>query len=171
MPLCDLCGKEAVLSRTEIEKARLNVCPDCAKYGKKTQTDFNFSEPEEIEESRTPKPRRTEAPKPAFAASQEDQITEGYGLIVKMAREKAKLTQEELGKAIAEKENIIQRIENGQQEPTLKSAKKLEQFLRIKLITKATPKITPVLDDVDFSETNLTIGDLLKMKLSKDSSK
>lgn len=166
MPLCDLCGKEATLVRTEIEKARLSVCPDCAKYGKNAYTDV--PEPENIEIKRPL--RKTEASKP-FAASQEDQMAEGYGLLVKMAREKAKITQEELGKAIAEKENIIQRIENGQQEPTLKAAKKLEQFLRIKLITKATPKIAPVLNDVDFSETNLTIGDLLKMKLSKDSSK
>ena len=171
MPLCDLCGKEAKLTRTEIEKARLNVCPDCAKYGKKMYTDVDFSKQEDLDEQ--PARRQATARKPERAAFQtglqEDQIAEGYGPLVRMARDRAKLTQGELGKAIAEKENTIQRIESGQQEPTLKIAKKLEQFLRISLITKLGPKEAVVLNDVDFSETDLTIGDLLD--LSKDSSK
>ncbi len=173
MPLCDLCGKEAKLTRTEIEKARLNVCPDCAKYGKKMYTDVDFSKPEDFDEQparRQETARKPEAQRPVFQIGlQESQIVEGYGPLVRMARDRAKLTQGELGKAIAEKENTIQRIESGQQEPTPKIAKKLEQFLRISLITKAGPKEAVVLNDVDFSETDLTIGDLLD--LSKDPSK
>ncbi len=168
MPLCDLCGKEAKLTKTEIERARLNVCESCARYGQKVYTEIDFSKPEEKEPS-----RKAEFSRPSFVTSQsEEQIEEGYALIVKMARERMKLTQADLAKAIAEKENTIHHIETSQHEPTMKVAKKLEQFLRVKLIVKNLQKAVSNLKDVDFSETGLTIGDLLKIKeTSKDSSK
>lgn len=167
MPLCDLCGKSTQLYKVEIEKARLNVCSDCAKYG------TVLERPIEV-----PSPPRQEHPGYAWQAAPaaeqiESLIDDDYSTLIKTAREKAKLTQEELAKAIAEKENVVHRMENRQQEPTVKIAKKLEQFLHIKLIKKEPQNQapTPALKEVDFSETELTIGDLLKMtKKTKDPS-
>ncbi len=161
MPLCDLCGKETQLARAKIERAILSVCPVCAKYG------------DILEEKKAETPRFKRADQPARAEHfsfqkteiPENSIEDNYALIIKTAREKAGLTQEQLAKAIAEKENIIHRMETRQQEPPLKTAKKLEQFLHIKLITKEKKEETSSLD-IDFSETEMTIGDLLK--LSKD---
>lgn len=159
MPLCDLCGKSTQLMKVEIEKARLNVCSDCAKYGSVLEKPIEVPSPPKQEHSDYV---RQAAP---TVEQVESLIDEDYSLLIKTARERAKLTQEELAKAIAEKENIVHRMENRQQEPTVKIAKKLEQFLHIKLIRKESQNQapTPVLKEVDFSETELTIGDLLKM--------
>ncbi len=157
MPLCDLCGKEARLVKTKIETAVLTVCPVCAGYG----------EILEKVETETPRPRRAEQaiPRNEQFSPQKigEAIDENYAVLIKTAREKANLTQEQLAKAIAEKENLIHRIETKQQEPPVKVAKKLEQLLRIKLITKEKAEEVSSLKDVDFSETELTIGDLLKL--------
>ena len=157
MPLCDLCGKSTQLYRVEIENAKLKVCENCAKYG--TLLEKPSERAPEREDLPIPLP-------PTIAAeSMQSPIDDNYAQVVKSAREKAKLTQEELAKAIAEKENIIHRIEARQQEPSTKIAKKLEQFLHIKLINKgATQALAPVLRDIDFSEASMTIGDLLKMQ-------
>lgn len=153
MPLCDLCGKNTQLVRAEIERATLRVCSDCARYGKVTSA----AKPETFE------PPKEIGKLPAKILETEEGIDGNCAMIVKTAREKAKLTQEELAKAIAEKENIIHRIETKQQEPPLKIARKLEQFLHIKLIKKEAPQKTPALKDIDFSETDLTIGDLVEI--------
>lgn len=167
MPLCDLCGKETRLVRAKLEKAILKVCPVCAKYGDVL---------EEEKKAESPQFKRTDLPLRAehFAFQKteiaENNIDESYALIIKTAREKAGLTQQQLAMAIAEKENIIHRMETAQQEPPLKTAKKLEQFLHIRLITKEKKAENPPLD-IDFSETEMTIGDLLKLgKNLKDSS-
>jgi putative transcription factor len=146
--------------KVEIEQARLNVCENCAKYGTVLEKPIEIPSPPKAQPSRAIKQAEH------VIAQAESAIDENYSLLVKTAREKAKLTQEELAKAIAEKENIIHRIETRQQEPTAKIARKLEQLLHIKLINKEaqqeSPK-QPPLNDVDFCETELTIGDLLKM--------
>lgn len=167
MPLCDLCGENTKLVKAAIEGAVLTVCQKCAGYGK-VLSGQRFDLNEEIKRKDV---FEDEIPEPAIAREkneltnqEESIIDDNYAHIIKTAREKAKLTQEELAKAIAEKENTIHRIETKQQEPSLKAAKKLEQFLHIKLVLKEKPKQTAVLKDIDFSETELTIGDLLKMK-------
>ena len=163
MPLCDLCGKDTKLVIAEVEAAKLKVCQNCARYGSVLEAD----KPDE-ELFHAPQPRHTPEP-----ATSDETIDENYALIIKNAREGSKLTQEDLAQAIAEKENVIHRIETRQQEPPIKVAKKLEQFLKIKLIIKPGQQRTTLqLKNLDFSETNLTIGDLLKMnKKIKDPSK
>ncbi len=178
MVLCDLCGKDTNLAKTVIEGAVLKVCANCAKYGRvlEEKKEF-FGEEQDIKPARHTIIERDEpVPEPLeeiFAPKgSADGIYENYAIIVKIAREKAKLTQADLAKAIAGKENTIHHIETKQQPPSMKTAKKLEQFLHIKLLKKEpAPNTMHALESVDFSETTLTIGDLLKIKQAKDSSK
>ena len=90
-----------------------------------------------------------------------DGIVSDYSVKIRESREKLELTQKELGEKIAEKESIIHKIETGLMEPSLKLAKKLENFLKIKLIEiYGEDKIKKI----DFKSDKLTIGDLLDMK-------
>ena len=71
-----------------------------------------------------------------------------------------KLTQEELGKKLNEKMSIIKKIENEELEPGLVLAKKLENFLSVKLVNEDR-------GEIDFKDKKLTVGDLLKLKDEK----
>ncbi len=144
---CDLCGKNLVIYSVMVEGSRLNVCENCARFGKVLE--------------RIRMPQIGEKKKVVFEKKPEisESIIPDYNLKIKTAREKRKMTQEELAKAIAEKESVIHKIESKTLEPELSLIRKLEHFFKIKLIAK---------DDLDIVDRKkeikkdvLTIGDLL----------
>ncbi|MEM1574836.1 MAG: multiprotein-bridging factor 1 family protein [Nitrososphaerota archaeon] len=64
------------------------------------------------------------------------ELIENYGEIIRNARIKMGLSQEELAKQISEKLTIIKKIEQGAFKPPIELARKLEKFLKIKIIEK-----------------------------------
>lgn len=152
---CDMCGKETdVLYKTEIEGAVMYVCKECSKFGKVLSVKRSFAEKKKVEKK---KERKVE---PEVDIVEE--IVDDYNTIVKNAREKRGLKQEELAKKISEKVSLIQKIETGDIEPSIKVARKLEKFLKIKLIEtirleKTKPKTTK-------ESGKLTIGDIIEVK-------
>ena len=74
------------------------------------------------------------------------------------AREKKKLTQEELSKKLREKASIIKRIEEGWK-PSLKLIKKLERFFKVKL----REKIVETVLEKKSGSSRLTIGDVVEV--------
>ncbi len=161
---CDLCGKESDLKKVKIEGTFLNVCGKCSKFGEVIEEKVLLS-------SHSAKPPSTMAKLPLSNSYDGkkvkkksefvDSIVSDYSTKIRESREKVGLTQKELGEKIAEKESIIHKIESGLMEPSLKLAKKLENFLKIKLIeVYEEDKIKRI----DFKSDKLTIGDLLNMK-------
>jgi len=151
---CEICGKDSELYETLIEGTKLDVCTKCSSFGKviaKKETS------EEVEKPAA----RMQFPK------ERDIVVDDYAKLVKTAREKMKLTQEELARAIAEKESLIHQIESSHIMPQIKTAKKLEQYLRIKLITDHVEEETGI--KLNFGDDGLTIGDLVKIKEKKTS--
>ena len=147
---CDMCGSEGKLYKAIIESAHLNVCHECSKFGKVIgvvkQEDINKATANET----------TEPQKEIM-----DLVVEDYAEKIKKKREQLGLKQEELAKKINEKESLIQNIESGHYKPPIGLAKKIQGFLKIKLIEeheelherqKATKTDT------------FTIGDLIKIK-------
>lgn len=63
-------------------------------------------------------------------------LIENYGEIIRNARIKMGISQEELAKQISEKLTIIKKIEQGTFKPSIELARKLEKFLKIKIIEK-----------------------------------
>lgn len=63
-------------------------------------------------------------------------LIENYGEIIRNARIKMGISQEELAKQISEKLTIIKKIEQGSFKPPIELARKLEKFLKIKIIEK-----------------------------------
>lgn len=63
-------------------------------------------------------------------------LIENYGEIIRNARIKMGISQEELAKQISEKLTIIKKIEQGTFKPPIELARKIEKFLKIKIIEK-----------------------------------
>ena len=146
---CDMCGKEGEIIGAIVEGTLLQVCNSCSKFGNVVEV----RKPEIKEEiSRRIPIRRVETV---------EMVIDNYSSIIKKAREKKDLRQEEVAKQIAEKESVIHKVETGSLKPSLKLAKKFEQFFNIKLIESYTEEKK---GDLDFKSSDLTIGDLLRMK-------
>jgi putative transcription factor len=153
MSLCEMCGKKDVSVAALVEGTELKVCNDCSKYGKvlrKIQQVYN----QQNIKSKT-EIKKQEEPEVI------EVIIEGYGNLVKTAREKLGLTQDDFGKKINEKVSVIHSIESEHHEPNMELAKKLEKFLKIKIIEQ----IKDENKSFGSGKTNsLTIGDIIKIK-------
>ncbi len=145
-----MCGSEGKLYKTVIEDAQLNVCHECSKFGKVTGIVQQISD--KIPQNTINKEPETEVM---------DIIVEGYAEKIRKRREHLGLKQEEFAKKISEKESLIQKIESGHFEPSIGLAKKIQRFLKIKLIEEHEEKY----EKQKAAKTDaFTIGDLIKIK-------
>ncbi|MBT4396909.1 TIGR00270 family protein [archaeon] len=160
MANCEMCGQEARVSEAIVEGSILKVCDKCSKFG------------EAIEIKRAPS-RNVRAQrvsfenkkKPVFVNRAMESIVSGYGVKIRKARERMGMKQEQVAKAIAERESVVQKVESGNLEPTLKLAKKFEQFFSIKLVEKKTEEVKEEdMKEFNLRDGGLTIGDLLDLK-------
>lgn len=153
--VCGICGEAEATRRVLVEGAVLNVCVNCAKFG---------------EEVRTPQ----ETKKKLMAGAEEEgevehDIVTDFSRLVRLARERLNLTQPELGKLVNEKESVILRIESGKMGPDLKTARKLERALKIKLVLEpaevaAAKQASKPATKKDEKKQDLTLGDVVKVK-------
>tara|TARA_Y100000310_G_scaffold342188_1_gene444202 strand:- start:615 stop:1061 length:447 start_codon:yes stop_codon:yes gene_type:complete len=147
MANCDMCGKEGELIDAVVEGAMLKVCFSCKDHGNVIPVvKPNFVKSKVIEQ----------------AEEEIEVVVDNYSELVKKAREKKGLKQEELAKDVGEKESVIHQIESGGLKPTFKIANKLEAYLNISLIERAKKVDVKKKKNIDFSDKSLTIGDLLK---------
>ncbi len=126
--LCEICGKRDASIVIKVEGATMNVCHVCGKYGQR------------ISNIRTNKENKVEYIK----KRNEDTIVEDYGKKIKEARENKGLSLEELAKQINEKLGYLEHIEKEKTLPNLKTARKLERALGIKLIEKEEEIYVPL---------------------------
>ncbi len=133
-----------------VEGTMLSVCKNCAGYGNVVPINKPKNKVEAMQQPVMPREVET--------------IVQDYADRIRKARESRGLTQEKLATAVAEKESVIQKLESRQLKPQIKLAKKLEQFLHIRLITtyQEVPK-----KDLNLKNESLTIGDLVKIKHEK----
>ncbi len=148
--ICELCGKEAQLFKTEIEGTQLNVCKDCAKFG-------NILE--EVKEKKVEIKTKVKKKEPG------DEIIEivvsDFAQKIKNRREKLKLKQEELAKKLGIKESLLHHIESGKFMPSIELAKRIEKFLKIKLVEEY---IETGMNIAKGETAELTIGDIVELK-------
>lgn len=153
--MCEMCGEEKLhLYKALVEGSLLSVCENCRKYGEVLSLEKpKFEEPkkEKLKQEQKKEEEKQEI------------VIDDYAIRIREAREGKGLTQEELAKAIAEKESVIHKLESNQVVPSLKLAKKLEQFFRIKLTEEFDPNKKPV-KELNFKDGTLTIGDLIRLK-------
>lgn len=152
--LCDMCGSSGKLYKAMVEGALLTVCDNCSKLGKITAT-------VKTDEKIRKKPRfekkivRREEPEII------EIIAENYAEKIKTKRESLNLTQKQFAEKINEKESVIQNLESGSFSPPINLAKKIEHFLKIKLVEVLKEEQ----QKISASEPgSLTIGDFIKIK-------
>ncbi|MEM0158218.1 MAG: multiprotein bridging factor aMBF1 [Thermoplasmataceae archaeon] len=140
---CEMCGKETnKLTRVRVSSAILNVCDSCQRFGTpvdvprqiapsvpSTNQEIAVKIPERkiIVPPAKPKPKRTDD-------VERFQIDPDYASIVRNARAKLALTQDELAAKILERKNVLASIERGDLLPEIKTARKLEKVLGVKLL-------------------------------------
>jgi len=133
---CEICGSviKGNPVRVTLEGAVLDVCGNCAHYGKPadkwTPVSRKMTPTEKV--IITVKPRRD-----AFDKLQ-DEIMPDYAQIIKKARESQGLTIEYLASKMMEKATLIRKIEREELIPEDAIRKKLETTLNIKLTERVS---------------------------------
>ncbi len=143
MPECEMCGTRTTkLTKVRIESAVLLVCDSCVKYGipverKRETVKSIILPPPPIASSR---PQVAKKPPVKRSVSDKDMentmLVDDYGELIKNAREKIGWTQDDLAKKIMERKNVLSSIERNALMPDLRTARKLEKTLGIRLIEK-----------------------------------
>jgi putative transcription factor len=155
-----MCGREGPTNRAIVEGSMVNVCSRCSKFGNV----IDVTPPKVDETKLLRKPIKpvvpVKKPEPSILI-----VVPDYAAKVRAAREKALLSQEELAKAIAEKESVIQKVESSQFEPPFSLARKLELFLKVELLKELKPDDSKP-KKLDFKGNSLTIGDLIRFRKS-----
>ncbi len=156
--ICELCGKDVPrLHRVVIEGVIMNVCDECAKFGRELKkneipNDVKYLPPEVVRE-RVEKQKRRKYKD----IDEEEVLVEDYPERIRKARERLGMTQDELAKKILEKKTVISKLERGEMHPDEKLIKKLEKVLGVKL----KEKVTTTYRKDEKKAKALTLGDLI----------
>ena len=150
---CELCGSKEATLIASVEGARLNLCIKCGSYGKV------------IGKIMLPEHTQKEMPKPPQDKELTESIVPDYSRLIKEKREALKLTQEDFAKHISEKLSLVHKIETGHIEPSMPLARKMEKFLKIRLVEEIRENGEK---PAGSKSGALTIGDILKIKKCKN---
>lgn len=154
---CEVCGREIVgkPARSLVEGATLIVCQQCSSLGTQLPNFPNRS-------SRpVPAPSHTRAPIERLPkAIEESDLVEEYSTIIKEAREKLGLSQQDLAFKAKEKLTVIQKIEIGKMLPTMRLTKELEHILRVKLLAPREDLEMQVAPRKPPPASGVTLGDV-----------
>ena len=96
------------------------------------------------------------------------QPVEGYGDLIRRARERMGLTQEELGMKLGEKASVIRKLEREELVPDRRLAEKIKRVLRIEVLAPEAP--APAIIGVG-KPPEVTIGDIIKLRRRDEGSK
>ena len=144
-----MCGSIGKLYKTIVEDAQLNICHECSKLGKV----IGVIKQDNI---------KIEVPRNEYSQPETMQIiVNDYAEKIKRKRESLGLKQEDFAKKINEKESLIQKIESGHFEPSIVLAKKIGNFLKIKLIEDYQEEQEK---QTKTKTGSFTIGDFIKIK-------
>lgn len=143
-----------------IEGAVMNVCSECARFGTTPSTWSRIPKKAvrrevQVVEARK-EPKRAAPP----ATLVEEELIENYGEVIRCARERLGLSQEDLAKLVKEKLSVIKRVEAGRMEPPKQLAERLEKVLKIKLYTSESV----VAPSRAAKKKGLTLGDVVQLK-------
>lgn len=189
MPSCELCGRSMKGRGKDvtIEGARMNVCPECAyKFGgsdtsesQQSRTSPSIDKPSWIgrPDTSTPKTRQFQPPKPHSKSKPKHKprrggplldemfLIEDYASVIRSARQKRGLSQEDLAQKVGERVATLQSIESGRLKPIGKTIRGLERELDISLLEAVGS--APVKVSRSKGAGGPTLGDIVKVKRKK----
>ena len=143
---CELCGKKTDhLKKVKIDGAVMAVCSDCEKFGTPLENYRNSHIAKKVQSAPTvqvnirqpPMHPRTPVKRTKKDVNIEElEIVPDFAEIIRLSREGIGLSQEEFAAKIKEKRTSIAAIERGSLKPDIKTARKIELFLKVKLVEK-----------------------------------
>jgi putative transcription factor len=149
---CELCGKEILgkPKRVVVEGAELETCAACGSFGTEIRRPQTFIGPT----SKVAAHSRTRYRD--IYRQMEGELDPDFSDIVKNARKRAGMTQEQLAAKIMEKALVIKKIERKELTPDDKLRKKLEKALNVNLLIEIGREKA----QRGISSGNLTLGDV-----------
>ena len=179
--VCEVCGETlvGVPIVLDLGHCKITVCPRCAR---KIRAERINKEEKKIlirKEESTPILERKKLPKvekkiPKIrknASLEEIDLVEGYGAIIRRARESLGLTVEHVAKALNVKASLIRHIEAEEIIPPVHVARGLEKLLDIRIIIRNPVESPDAYGSapsaaVDFRKP--TIGEMINIKVKKN---
>ena len=164
---CEVCGSLIFGNgyHITIDGAELVVCRECSTL----KTSPSRPRPDALRSARSPTgasqkktlplPPRRRPTEPTMPEGRE--LVQDYGQVIRRAREALQLSQEDLGRKIAEKNSVLQKIEGGRFVPPEALVQKLERALKIRLVQEASEVPT---DGKAAQPEELTLGDVAVMR-------
>ncbi|MFH1511337.1 MAG: multiprotein bridging factor aMBF1 [Candidatus Woesearchaeota archaeon] len=145
---CDICGIKPATAKSIIEGTEMQTCSECGQFGKVVKS---LEKPQ----AKVMKPKiRQQVEEPMQV------VVDDFSQTIKKSREKLGLSQEDFAKKINEKVSLVHNLESGRYKPSIELAKKIEHFLKVRLI-----------EDYEEREhaqkgrsEDLTIGDVIEFK-------
>jgi putative transcription factor len=133
---CEVCGSPLrTPNRVEIDGAIMVVCDNCARLGRKIgpapAPPVSVISNRVVRANPAQNALRTMAQRPT---EQEFELDPDYNLLIRQAREKLGLSQEQLGKTINEKDSVIRMVESKRLKPDITLTRKLMHELKINLL-------------------------------------
>lgn len=152
---CELCGKADAPLFAEVEGVDLQVCVPCAKYGTIKKRPAITSA------------RSAASPRPILIKPEEPEYTiiSNYASLLRTAREKKELSQQDFATFLNERESVVAKWEAGSLKPSIETARKLERKLGIKLVE--VEEAAPAKMEARGKSDELTLGDLVKVRKRK----
>jgi len=144
MASCDMCGRQGSLVAAEVEGIGMSVCQACSKFG-------------------VVRKRADEVPVPQKKMHREPalRITENYASLLRKAREKKGLTQEDFAKYLQERESVVAKWEQGRMRPSVDVARRLEKLLGVSLVVE---EVEQTFVKEKTRTEGFTLGDFVKIR-------
>ena len=134
---CEVCGSplRASPNRVEIDGAVMIVCNNCARLGRPLGPP-PLSPVSPISNMRMRSSPMRGPPKPIIQRPIEPDydVDPDYNVIIRQAREKLGLSQEQLGGLLNEKPSVIKMVESKKLKPDMTLTRKLNHELKINLL-------------------------------------
>ncbi len=132
MRRCEICGQPVREASTTImiDGGYFNVCGNCSRLGTPApprRQEASLKAIPRLGSPSKPKPPRSRLLEP------EVELKPDFHQVIRQAREKAGLSQEDLGRKINEKPSVIKLLESGRLKPDNALAGKIRHFLKVEL--------------------------------------
>ncbi len=160
--ICELCGADVPHTKNvAIEGTVLSVCTSCSRFGDEvTAPVVRRGTMPPVIAQRLEARKRRQTPRDVYADAGEMELAEDFPARIRQAREARGWKQADLGAKINEKVSVIAKLESGTIMPGDALIRKLEHELGITL----KERVESVAVKKQAASTNLTLGDLIRMK-------
>ena len=157
---CEICGAPLKGKGITVsyEGSIITVCPNCYNKIKKSAKSVDQRELRKNEEAK----KKIKMSMSKLSTEVELEVVDDYYKLIKEARERLGISQQQLAQQLKVSENIIKRFESGKLKPTIQQARQLEKILGIKLLQPVESE-----EETEDEDFELTLGDVVNIREGK----